>query len=736
MFSWMTKRFRKKSVDIGVLLDSFYSKDGIGRSYASFVNEGYKKNLIIYRAIRMLATTAASVPWQVLKKTGNGPKDREPVPEDHILNRLVNKPNEKTGHGAFFEKLIAHLFIGGQAFPLRAMGGGLPRYLFLLRPDLVSKKNENDSESDWLYRPTGKPVETYAYADVRPLRLLDPLDDEKGLSPLQPAALTIDQANTARKWNLSLLRKDARPSGLLKSKMYVPPELQKEILEQFMSRVSGEGNAGTPIFLKGDLDWQATGLSPAEMGWIDGTRIADRHNSVGIGVPPQLLGDKDAATYANYIEARRSLYVETILPLLYWIRDEFNAWLAEPFFPGYAYDLDLKNVEALQPNRTEEWTRVGNADWMTVNEHRSATDMEEVPGGNVIFSKSGAVLLEDGRLLIPAGLIPVESAFDEADEEEEIPAQQPPVPPDPNQKPNAPSDDEAGEEEPGKSFDELSPFVLRTKAAKVSFFHVMNRQRQKFIQTARIAVQRQFRKEKELVKKLVAAGATEETMRVHLASRREEWAKMYEKVWFNTGAWFARRTIDALPKEYGILAEEKARREVFQVGIGANVTGAQVTDLWSGRVAAFLREQAGSKIAGIEQWTIKKVQSALAQGVADGEGLTTLMARIDRLYLDQIIPNRSEVIARTEVAAASNAGSDFAAGLTGIKMEKEWITVVDGRERDSHYEMNEEKVPMDEPFIVGESQSKLMFPGDISQNPAPEEVINCRCVCGYIPVEE
>ena len=58
--------------------------------------------------------------------------------------------------------------------------------------------------------------------------------------------------------------------------------------------------------------------------------------------------------------------------------------------------------------------------------------------------------------------------------------------------------------------------------------------------------------------------------------------------------------------------------------------------------------------------------------------------------------------------------------INGLQMQKEWMATLDGRTRDSHRDLDGERVPYDEPFSNG-----LMFPAD--PQGAGREVWNCRC---------
>jgi hypothetical protein len=63
-------------------------------------------------------------------------------------------------------------------------------------------------------------------------------------------------------------------------------------------------------------------------------------------------------------------------------------------------------------------------------------------------------------------------------------------------------------------------------------------------------------------------------------------------------------------------------------------------------------------------------------------------------------------------------------------VEKIWITVLDGRERDTHHAANSQRVNYNDPFHIGDSL--MMFPRDSSMGASLKEIINCRCGCIYI----
>ena len=60
---------------------------------------------------------------------------------------------------------------------------------------------------------------------------------------------------------------------------------------------------------------------------------------------------------------------------------------------------------------------------------------------------------------------------------------------------------------------------------------------------------------------------------------------------------------------------------------------------------------------------------------------------------------------------------------------KTWNTIMDGRERNSHAEVNGETIPIDEPFEL--QGGMLQYPGDDSMGCSDEELVNCRCSLSF-----
>lgn len=64
------------------------------------------------------------------------------------------------------------------------------------------------------------------------------------------------------------------------------------------------------------------------------------------------------------------------------------------------------------------------------------------------------------------------------------------------------------------------------------------------------------------------------------------------------------------------------------------------------------------------------------------------------------------------------------------KKRKRWMTERDNKVRESHAEVNGITIPIEYPFVVG--NSLMMFPKDTSLNAEIKQIANCRCTIQYL----
>lgn len=353
------------------------------RDYAALAREGYLGNAIVHRAVRLVAENAASCSYLVFE----GAQEREA----HPLGALLTRPNPRQDGAAFLEALVSHLMLAGNAYIEAVALDDEVRELYALRPDRMRAVPGVDGWAEaYEYSAGGRSVRFDQLGARVPsilhLTFFHPLDDHYGLAPLEAAAVAVDTHNAAARWNKALLDNAARPSGAL---VYSGPEgavlseaqfdrLKRELTDTYQ----GAANAGRPLLLEGGLDWKAMSLTPKDMDFLEAKHAAAREIALAFGVPPMLLGIPGDNTYANFQEANRVFWRQTVLPLATRIGTSIAQWLSPQFGEGVRLVIDTDRVDALASDRNALWERVTNAPFLTLNEKREAVGYAPFDGGD------------------------------------------------------------------------------------------------------------------------------------------------------------------------------------------------------------------------------------------------------------------------------------------------------------------------------------------------------------------
>ncbi|OJY67475.1 MAG: phage portal protein [Sphingobium sp. 66-54] len=344
------------------------------QGYEAQIKAAVLVNPVAQRALRLVSEAAGSV---ALSATAD-----DPAQAGRALRLVQARP---AGQG-LVETLAAHVLLHGNGYAQIGHGAdGQPARLYALRPDRVRIEQDGQGwPAAYRYRAGERDVR-YASEDaagrtaIIHIRALNPADDHYGLGCLGAAAGAVAIHNNATRWNNALLDNAARPSGAM---VYEPKDggvLSSDqfdrLKDELAAAFQGSDNAGRPMLLEGGLRWQSMSLSPHDMDFVELKAAAARDIALAFGVPPVLVGLPGDSTYANYREANKALWRQSVLPLA----DKILGGLAQglrPFMPGLRLCVDLNNVPALVDDRAQLWDRVAGADFLSDAEKRAMLGLD------------------------------------------------------------------------------------------------------------------------------------------------------------------------------------------------------------------------------------------------------------------------------------------------------------------------------------------------------------------------
>lgn len=359
-----------------------------GRHYGALSRQGYQKNAIAYRCVRMIAEAAASIPLCVRRD--------ERCENVDAVTRFLSRGQGGASQTEIFERFYGYLQLSGNAYLEAGLVDNQPMAIYALRPDSVRCVTDRKGWTQgWDYNVEGT-IKRYRIdpatgrAPLFHLSLFNPLDETTGYAPMAAAAQAIDIHNAGGRWTKALLDNAARPSGAL---IYKGVNGAERLSDEQFTRLktelegahSGANNAGRPMVLEGGLDWKAMSFSPADMDFIAARREAAREIALAFGVPPMLLGIPGDNSYANYKEANLAFWRQTIIPLVTKTAKGLEQWIRPYFGDDISLLPDLDQLSALSEERALLWQRLGQADFISDAERRElaglGAEIEEVSHG-------------------------------------------------------------------------------------------------------------------------------------------------------------------------------------------------------------------------------------------------------------------------------------------------------------------------------------------------------------------
>lgn len=676
-------------------------KDGIWtpENYANLSEAGYKNCAVVFACINQITKNAAGIEWAIEDAQGQEIKN-------HPFLSLINRPNDLQGKRAFLTEMLGHLLLTGNAYVFQAEGRGLPQFLYNLRPDRMSVlpgTRRGELIRGYRYEIDGS-KEDFDIRQVKHIKLFNPINDFYGLGPVSAAARAIDIANYADAWNAALIRNDMKPAGAFVAEGYLGEQQFARLKNQVEEMYQGYDNAGRPLVLDGSMKFQPFSMSPKDLDWLNSNKANMRNICAAFGWPSQLVGDTEASTYANYQEARKAGYIETIMPLMDFVTDEFQSWLLPLYGSGLRLVLRRDKIDALQENENEKYTRLQNCAFLTINEKREAVGKDAIgPDGDVV--------------LVPFGLMPLEQAVEEPE-----PIPQPLQDAQDNGQDEPQGDNEGEDEESSEDEKKGAPvgrnssywavperkeilwktFEMRVRTRERSFEYLAKQ----YLEKQAADIKRKLGKEP-----LLAGVSAENLLNV------EDEAKKYTKHFWPWYRDHFRRAMEAgIRASKGDLlndAELKADEPTSWVSY------------MNDELEAELRDLVFNSGTQVNKSAIEKIFQELKRANAENLTVDQFAAEIyDKLK--DFTPWKARLWARTESARVDNFGLVKGYKQTEFVEKKGWMCSFVPDSREEHMMADGQVVLLDEDFNVGGESIK--YPGDGSPGNA------CNCLCSTYPI--
>lgn len=400
----------------------------------SYIDDAYATNTDVYAIIGHITNALSSIPpvvyevkdkkkanqyyrlkhasrYQGSDKQSKGLELKEQafeeVSNDDDLCRLIKRPNPLQAFPEFVENVIGFKLVTGNSY---VHGVELSDKRFGEMWVLPSQYTRLKADPSFETLITAYILEIYGQhsGDIPPdtvmhLKYWNPDYSVSGshlygMSPLKAARSSV-KANNDAHTALSKAFNNMGAEGMIfpddPDVDSISPEQQAQI-EGFFKQKGGPENYKSKLVTSAKLGWTSFNMSPVDLEIIEASKLSTRDLCNVYKFPNILLNSPDTATFANYAEARKQLWLDVVIPEAERFYSELNRWLL-PRFPdkNYFIDYDVSGVEALQENMAEKSAWLHSAWTITPNEKRQKMGYEAID--NPLFDEP----------YLPMGIMPL-----------------------------------------------------------------------------------------------------------------------------------------------------------------------------------------------------------------------------------------------------------------------------------------------------------------------------------------
>ena len=292
-------------------------------SYYRLSREGYQMNYVIHKIIDDIAKLASNIPLIV-----EGSADVE---------TLMKMPYPGVGYKKFMRRMVSEKLLDGNAYAGIIKIGSRIKQLDQWRPDRVNVETGTvngrcDTIIAYEHSCGGTKRVTpddNGLFEVFHTKFYNPLDENRGLSPVKAAYQSLRQNNEIARIHTATLDNDGAVKGFIGMQKPTndgfapaPDGEQMKRIRQEMNEMLGKGNRGKWAVWNWMFDFVKLGQTGSEMNWNENKKLTAIEIAIALGYPPHLLGFPEGSTFNNVEAAENWLIINTVLPILEEILDD------------------------------------------------------------------------------------------------------------------------------------------------------------------------------------------------------------------------------------------------------------------------------------------------------------------------------------------------------------------------------------------------------------------------------
>jgi HK97 family phage portal protein len=415
-------------------------------SYAAL----YRSQLWVNTVIDKRGKAAARLPFKVYANDNGSRVNASASP----FGRLMAAPSKSMDPFTFWLWTQSTKDIHGESVWLISRDrGDRPIELHPIHPTKLHDEEDQDGKVTWKIRLRSGDI-AVERRDLVIHREFNPDTLRRGMSKLEALRSTLENEYGARTANSALWRNGGRPSVALQHPQTLSDGAVARLSAQWAEIHSGVENWAKAAILEEGMTANVLPMNVEELQYIEARKLNREEVCAAYDVPPPVVHILDRATFSNIVEQMRSMYRDTMGPVVnslestieYELRDG-SYGSGEPNFPDGIYGEFLLD-EVLRGDFEQRAAAYQQSDFLTLAEKREKENLPFIPGTDYIFLNSATLPLGPNGLLVQpaAAPAPVQAV----------------------QRPQEPLALTAGTPTPPKAHTPMQPISLRTLMGRLS----------------------------------------------------------------------------------------------------------------------------------------------------------------------------------------------------------------------------------------------------------------------------
>jgi HK97 family phage portal protein len=347
----------------------------------------------VWACCRLISTSIAALPTNLFEVT---PEGKTPATKHPLYSYLTASPNPLMPLQQWLQPTLLGLLLYGNGYTWIDRMGDEVVGIWPLNPARVSMVLNLDGTFSYYYSDFRGKFSVFTDAEIIHFRMFS-MDGYFGLPVLVYHQLSMGVASAAQMYAQSLYMNGGRPGGVLQ----YPGELKKDqvdrIRDSWYATHGGPTNAGRIAILEEGMKYEAIGIPPEQLQFIEEQKFSVEQIARIFGVPPHLIGAMDKPTYASVEQQSLEFLRYTLYPYVRCLEQGVDKAMLDPEF-SWRFNLDAFERGDIA-TRYASYAIGRQWGWLNQNEIRTKEDMNTFKGGDEYLSPLNMVA-------VPAGQVP------------------------------------------------------------------------------------------------------------------------------------------------------------------------------------------------------------------------------------------------------------------------------------------------------------------------------------------